>query len=386
MAKRDYYEVLGISKDAGEDEIRKAYRRMARRYHPDVNRDDPQAAERFKEVQEAYEVLGDDQKRAAYDRFGHAGVGAGAEAGGFPGAGGGFGDFSDFGDMGTIFEQFFGGMGGGFRTQSGPTVRAVPGADIEARLTLSFEEAAFGADKELRVRRLEPCPTCSGSGSAPGTSPARCSNCGGSGQVRAARQTPFGQFVTVNTCGRCRGTGEVIEDPCVECMGRGQVRRERTVKVKVPAGVDSGDRIRLRGEGDVGQRGGPPGDLLLTVNVKAHPRMRRDGTNVLSEVSIGMAQAALGTTVEIETLDGPVEHTIAPGTQPGTEIRLRGKGIPRLRSSGRGDHIVTVKVAIPSDLSEEERNLLAQLAELRGELTGDGQKGFFQRVKDAFNR
>lgn len=377
MAKRDYYEVLGIGRDADEAEIRKAYRRLARKHHPDANPDDDQAAERFKEVREAYDVLSDAEKRAAYDRFGHAAQ----EAGGFGGAEG----FGPFDGMGTIFEEMFRGFGvdpGG----GGGGARPTRGGDLEQTVNLTFREAAFGVEKEITVNRAEPCTTCSGSGAAPGTQPSRCSECGGSGQVRVTRNTLMGTMVTVTTCGRCGGTGEVITTPCAECMGRRRVRRQRTIQVSIPAGVDTGVRIRVAGQGHVGDRGGPPGDLFLRLRVQPHKTLQRDGQNVISVHRVGMAQAALGTTIEVETLDGPQKVDLAPGTQPGAEIRLRGRGIPSLRGALRGDHLVRVQVTVPKDLKDEEKELLVKLAQLRGEEVGSGDRSFLRRVRDAFQR
>lgn len=389
MAKRDYYEVLGVSRDASEAEIKKAFRRLARQYHPDANRDDPQAAERFKEVKEAYDVLSDPQKRAAYDRFGHAGVNDQAGSGGFGGAGGfggfggfGGGGFNPFSDFDDLFDVFFGRDGRGGR--GGP--RPQRGADIVGTVTVDFKEAAFGVEREITLRRNEPCGRCSGSGAEPGTQRQTCPQCQGTGQVRQARHTPFGQFVSVTTCGRCRGEGTIITTPCVECGGRGRVRRERSIKVNIPAGVDDGMRIRLAGQGHVGEHGGSPGDLYIEVQVKPDPRFVREGEHVISTLPLGIAQAALGTRVTVETLDGEEALTIPPGTQHGAEFRIRGKGIPRLQGRGRGDHIVRVELVVPKQLSAEEQAALLRFAQLRGEKIAVDDRGLFRRVRDAFQR
>ncbi|REJ32296.1 MAG: molecular chaperone DnaJ [Bacillota bacterium] len=390
MAKRDYYEVLGVDRSATPEEIRKAYRRLARRYHPDANPGDAQAAERFKEVKEAYDVLSDPEKRAAYDRFGHAGVdptaapGGGAGGGPFAGGpfrGGPFGGFDPFQGFEDIFDAFFGGgRAGGF------AARPRRGDDIVAEMEIDFREAAFGVEREIEVSRTEPCDRCGGSGAEPGTGPVTCPQCRGQGQVQTARSTPFGQFVSVSTCPRCRGAGRVIETPCSRCQGRRMIRRRRRITVTVPAGVDDGARIRLSGQGHLGDHGGPPGDLYIDVRVRPHPVFTREGSDVISQVTIGIAQAALGTSLEIETLDGRETVRIPAGTQSGDEIPLRGKGIPHLRGRGRGDHRVRVRVEVPRNLSDQERALLLEWARLRGETVDPEDRSWFQRVRDAFNR
>lgn len=388
MAKRDYYEVLGVPRGAGEDEVKRAYRRLARKYHPDVNKE-PGAEEKFKEIGEAYEVLSDAGKRAGYDQFGHAGAGfdpggPGGPGGAGPGGFGDFGGFADFG-FGDIFEQFFGHGGG---EPGGRASRR--GSDLRVHLRVPFAEAAFGGEREIQISKDETCGTCNGNGAAPGTQPQACPECGGAGRVRTARATPFGQFVTERTCGRCGGGGRVIEKVCPQCKGKGTVSRLKRITVRVPRGVDSGMRLRLTGEGAAGHRGGPPGDLYVDITVESHPVFSRDGFDVLSEVEIGIAQAALGTNVEVPILTEPGKPSenevlsLSAGTQSGTVFRLRGKGVPHLRGAGRGDHRVTVRVVSPKKLTDEERALLARFAELRGEAVGGEQgKGFFERMRDA---
>jgi molecular chaperone DnaJ len=371
--KRDYYEVLGVSRGASADDLKKAYRQLARRYHPDANPGDASAAEKFKEISEAYAILSDPQKRAQYDQFGHAGVGAAA---GPDAAGAGPFGFGDLGGLGfeDIFEQFFGGGLGtrGARRRGGP----VKGGDLRADMELSFEEAALGCDKEIDVGREEACAACGGSGAEPGSRPRPCPTCGGSGQVRMGRHTPFGQFVTVQTCPDCGGRGQVIDRPCPTCRGSGRVRRRRTLRVHVPAGVDDGARLRLAGEGESGHAGGPPGDVYVLVHVRPHPRFRREGEDVVSDLKLSVTQAALGCTLEVDTLDGKVEVAVPEGTQPGTVLRLRGHGIPHLQGRGRGDHRLVVGVEIPRGLRPEERELLRRLAELRGEAPGEARRPF----------
>lgn len=380
-AGRDYYEVLGVSRDASQEEIKKAYRRLARKHHPDANPDDPDAETRFKEINEAYQTLSSPEKRRAYDQFGQTAGGTGT--GGFEGFNASdFGGFSDFEDLNDIFEAFFG--GGGTRTRGR---RAARGRDLEVVLELDFEQAAFGCTEEVVISRSERCPTCEGSGARPGSQPKTCPGCNGTGRVSSTRSTPLGQFVASRTCPECHGRGEVIEDYCPECMGRGTVRRKRTVEVNVPAGVESGMRLRLAGEGESGSNGAPRGDLYVRVRVRRHPVFSREGNDVHSAVKISMVEACLGSAREIDTLDGEESITVKPGTQHGDTIKLRDKGIPYVRGYGRGDHIVTFGVVIPRKLSEEERDLLEQFAALRGEeISVPGDEGFINRVKRAFNR
>jgi molecular chaperone DnaJ len=369
-SKRDYYEVLGVHRSCTEDDLKSAYRRLAKQYHPDVNKS-PDAEERFKEINEAYEVLCDPDKRAAYDRYGHAGLD------GSMGGMGGMGGFTGFG-VEDIFESFFGGM----RTsQRGPQ----RGADLRYDLVISFEEAVFGCEKEIEISRWEVCPTCSGTGSAPGTSPSRCPLCHGSGEVRRVQQTIFGRFVNVMPCDRCGGKGTVITKPCPTCSGEGRVRASRRLQVKIPAGVDDGTQMRLAGEGEMGAMGGPAGNLYVVLQVRRHRFFRRDHSDILLDVNINVAQAALGDEVEVPTVDGPAKIAIPAGTQHGDTIVLKGKGVPQLQSSRRGDQIVHVNVVTPTRLTDEQRRLFQELAKSLGrEVSPQEEKGFFEKVKDAF--
>jgi molecular chaperone DnaJ len=376
MDKRDYYEVLGVSRNATSDEIKKAYRKLARKYHPDANPDDKDAEAKFKEISEAYVVLSDPEKRAGYDRFGHAG----ADGQGF----GGFEGFGDFGGLGDIFEMFFGG-GGRTRRRTGPE----RGQDIRTDMEISLEEAAFGLEREVKVPRVETCGTCGGSGAAAGSKPKTCLACAGTGQVQFTQSTPFGRIVQSRTCDRCRGTGQVIEKPCPTCRGAGSVRKTRSIKVKVPPGVDNGSRLRLAGEGEAGTRGGPPGDLYVYIHVKQHKLFRREGDDLICEIPLSFVQAALGDEIDVPTLEGKEKLKIPEGTQPGTVFRIRGKGVPHLSGFGRGDQHVRIKVMIPGKLSEKQKELLREFARLdNGEsVQGKGQAGdksFFEKMKDAF--
>lgn len=373
MSKRDYYEVLGVSRDASQEEIKKAYRKLARKYHPDVNPGNKEAEEKFKEVKEAYDVLGDPDKRASYDQFGHAGT----EAGGF----GGFGHGTDFGGFDDIFDMFFGGGFGGGKRPRGPQ----RGADLRLDLTITFEEAAFGAEKKIEVPRMEACPTCHGSGAEPGTHPATCKVCHGTGQIRVTQNTPFGRFQSIKTCHHCHGEGQVITSPCHECHGEGKVRRNKKINIDIPAGVETGSRLRVSGEGEAGSRGGPPGDLYVYINVKPHEILERNGYDVMSRVSINIVQAALGDEMLIPTLDGKVKIKIPEGTQSGMSLRLKGKGIPRLRGYGRGDHIVKIEVVTPTNLNEKQKEILREFGKTIGKHNHEvKEKGFFEKMKDAF--
>ena len=373
--KRDYYEVLGVSKGASEDEIKKAYKKLARKYHPDMNPGDKEAEEKFKEVNEANEVLSDPDKKARYDQFGFAGVDPsyGGGAGGY-GAGG-----FDFGDLGDIFGSFFGGGfgGGGQRRRNGPQ----RGESIRMSVSVDFLEAAFVCEKEITVDRSEECPTCKGNGCAPGTTPEVCPECHGSGTVTQAQRTPFGVMQTQAACGKCRGTGKIIHQPCPECHGNGRARKRKTVKVNIPAGIDNGQTISLRGQGHAGKNGGPSGDLLITVMVKPHDIFRREGTAVFCEAPITFTQAVLGAEMEIPTIDGKVKYSIPEGTQTGTVFRLRGKGIPVLNGHGRGDQYVTVTIETPRGLNKEQKDALKKFSETLGEGNYEKQRSFFKKFK-----
>lgn len=369
MAKRDYYEVLSVDRGAGAAEIKAAYRKLAIKFHPDRNPGDAAAEDRFKEASEAYEVLSDGEKRSRYDRFGHQAV-AGAGSGGF--------DPTIFADFSDILGDLFGFGGGGRRGGSNGMTR---GADLRYDLTLTFEEAAFGTETTLRIPRLESCPKCSGSGSANGAPPAVCQACGGRGQVRFTQ----GFFTVARTCPQCQGEGRVISDPCTECRGEGRVEEERSITVKIPAGVDTGARLRLSGEGEHGRRGGPAGDLYVVLQVRPHKHFRRDGSTVLSRATISYPQAVLGSAIEVDTLHGKSTLDIPAGTQHGRDFRLRGQGIARLDGAGKGDHVVSVEVEVPQprDLSPEELQLLRRLAELGGHPVKE-EKGVIERVKNLF--
>jgi molecular chaperone DnaJ len=368
---RDYYEILGVPRNADKEDIKRAYRRLARKYHPDVNKEDG-AEERFKEINRAYEVLSEPELRSRYDRFGEEGLRAAAQAGG------GFQDFGDLGGFADIFESFFSGFSGTTsqsRRRSGPT----RGDDLRLDLKLDFREAIFGGEKEIRISHLETCATCAGTGAKPGTRPRTCSTCGGSGQVRRATRTPFGSFTQVSICPTCNGSGQMIEDKCDVCGGSGQKQEAKKLKINIPAGVDNGTRLRVSGEGDAGQRGGLSGDLYVYLFVNEDAEFQRDGINILSDLKISYLQAILGCRLEINTVDGPVELVIPPGTQPGTELTLEGRGVPRLGNPvSRGDHIITAQVEIPNKISSEERELLEKLAKLRGDRIGKsgGIEGF----------
>jgi molecular chaperone DnaJ len=372
MDKQDYYEILGVPRDATKDQLKRSFRKLAQQYHPDVNKSED-AETRFKEINEAYQVLSDDEKRAVYDRFGHAGL---------QGAGGaGYGDMGGFSDLGSIFEELFGGFGG----RSAQSNRRQPrrGADLRADIRLTFEEAIFGAERDLDIPRMEACERCHGSGAEPPTAPVVCSACNGTGEVKRRQQSPlFGTIVTATPCPTCNGTGEVIPSPCQKCRGRKYVRVTRKINVKIPAGVDEGTRIRLAGEGEAGQLGGPPGNLYAVVSVEPHRFFVRNGSDILLELPINVAQAALGATVSIPTLDGGAESLEVPaGTQTGAQFRKRGLGAPHLQRNGRGDMLITTRVDVPTKLTTEQKELFRQLARTFGDgSTREESKGFFDRL------
>jgi molecular chaperone DnaJ len=363
---RDYYELLGIQRNAAKDDIKQAYRRLARKYHPDVNKE-AGAEETFKEISRAYEVLSEPETRANYDRFGEAGVSGGG--------GPGFQDFSDMGGFADIFESFFGGFGGAAPGGQPQQRRRGPsrGDDLRLDLKLDFREAIFGGDKEIRINHLETCTTCTGSGAKAGTRPRTCTTCSGSGQVRRATRTPFGSFTQVTPCPTCDGIGQMIEDKCDDCGGSGNKQVKKKLKITIPPGVDSGTRLRVSGEGDSGQRGGPSGDLYVYLFVSEDAEFRRDGIDILSEIQVSYLQAILGCNVQVPTVDGPSELHIPPGTQPNTVLTLENRGVPRLGNPvARGDHRINIAIEIPTKVLPEERELLEKLAKIRGERTGKG--------------
>ena len=369
--KRDYYEVLGVARSASDDEIKKAYRKLAKENHPDLHPGDKVCEARFKEVNEAYEVLSNPEKKARYDQYGHAGVDPNFGAGGF---GGGTGDF-DFGDLGDLFGSFF---GGGRRSNPNAPQR---GESIRMSLAISFEEAAFGCTKAVTVDRYEECPTCRGNGCAPGTTPEICPDCHGTGTVQARRQTPMGVFATSSPCARCGGKGKIIHQPCKDCRGSGVVRSRKTIEASVPAGIDNGQTISVRGQGHAGVNGGPAGDLLITITVRPHELFRREGTSVLCEAPITFSQAVLGAELEIPTIDGKVKYNLPEGTQSGTTFRLKGKGIPSLNGRGRGDQYVTVYIETPRNLTKEQKDAMKAFADTLGEGNYEEHKKFFRKFK-----
>lgn len=376
--KRDYYEVLGVQKGASEDEIKKAYRKEAKKYHPDLNPDNAEAEKKFKEVNEAYEVLSDSQKRGRYDQFGHAGVdpnfGAGG-SGGFGGFGGGF----DFGDLGDIFEGFFGGS----------TRRANPnaprrGGDLHTSCTISFFEACKGVKKEVEVGKMEECSDCHGSGAKAGTQPQTCPECNGQGQVRVTQRTPLGAISTTRTCSNCNGKGKIVKDPCSKCSGNGRVRTTKKVEVPIPAGIDDGQVVVVRGQGDSGINGGSAGDLNITINVRPDPLFRREGYDIWCEIPLTYMQAVFGDELIVPTIDGKVKYTIPEGTQPGTVFRLRGKGVTKLQGRGTGDQYVEVTVEVPKGLSKSQKEALKAFEDTLNEKQYEKRKGFFDKIKDMF--
>ena len=377
--KRDYYEVLGVQKGASTDEIKKAYRKQAMKYHPDRNPGNTEAEEKFKECAEAYEVLSDDDKRARYDQFGFAGVDPNYGAGQGGGYGSGFGGFGDFGDLGDIFGSFFG--GGTSRASANAPRR---GENVGARLEVTFEEAAFGCDKEVSAARIENCSACGGSGSADGKVET-CSMCRGAGQVRTQQNFMGMTMQSSTTCPQCSGRGKIVKNPCATCKGKGKVRRTQRIKVKIPAGVDHGQSLRVRGEGCVGSNGGPSGDLLVEIYIKRHPIFSREDYTVLCEVPITFAQAALGAEIQVPTLDGKVSFDLPEGTQTGTTFTLAGKGIPMVGRNRRGDQLFTVVVETPTKLTREQKELLRQLDDTLEIKSNPKGKKFFDMLKDLFD-
>lgn len=374
--KRDFYEVLGVSKGASDDEIKKAYRKLAKKYHPDVNSGDKKAEAAFKEVGEAYEVLSDAQKRARYDQFGHAGVDPsyGAGPGGF---GGGFEDI----DLGDLFGSFFGGFGGSTRTRNpnGP----IRGRDIALTLSLAFEEAALGCDKDIAIPHLETCESCAGSGAKKGTSPDVCATCGGTGSIRATERTMLGTMQVQKTCPHCGGKGKTIKDPCTDCSGSGRVKKQRKLTVTVPAGINHGQTFTLRGQGDSGLNGGPAGDANITVSVRPDPVFERDGYDIWCEIPITFMQAALGDEITVPTLEGKVKYTVPEGTQPQTVFRLKGRGVPFINGRGKGDQFVRVTVEVPKSLNNKQKQALRDLEGTLSDRNYEKRKSFFDRIKES---
>ncbi len=378
MAKKDYYEILGLQKGASDDEIKKAFRKMALKYHPDRNQGSKESEEKFKEINEAYQVLSDPEKKAQYDQYGTTDFNGGGFEGGFD-----FSDFGGFGGFGDIFDSFFGGgFSGSGRRRNGPE----RGADLEYSLNLTFEEAVFGVEKEISITRSESCEKCGGTGAKAGSHPQTCDKCGGTGQVRTQRNTPLGSFVSMSTCDKCAGKGTIITDPCPECKGKGSVRKQRKIKINVPAGVDTGNIIPIRGQGEHGKNGGPTGDLYINIRVAPHANFKRKGFDIYIDTHISFAKAALGTEIKVPTVDGDVKYDVPAGTQPGTIFRLKGKGVPKVNGHGRGDQYVNVIVDIPKNLNQKQKEALVMFMEASGEIpAGEGnKKSFVDKIKDSF--
>jgi len=380
--KRDYYEVLGVDKSADEQTLKKAYRKLAMKYHPDRNPGDKEAEEKFKEINEAYEVLSDSTKRQTYDQFGHAGMNGQGGFGGQGFGGQGFGGFEDiFGDMfGDIFGGGFG--GGGRPRRRGPE----RGADMRQSIQITFEEAAFGKKTSIKVNRSEECSECHGSGARAGTSKKTCPTCNGAGEVRTVQRTPFGNIASSRTCSTCEGEGEVVESPCTKCGGKGSTRKVKTIEVDIPAGIDDGQMIKLAGQGELGSKGGPRGDLYIAVSVKNHSLFTREGYDIYFDMPITFAQAALGDEIEVPTLDGKVKYSIPEGTQTGTVFRLREKGIPKLRGNNRGDQYVKVVVDTPKKLNDKQKELLREFAKECGEEVHEKKTTFGQKIENMFKK
>lgn len=381
--KRDYYEVLGIQKGASEDEIKKAYKKKAREYHPDLHPDDPTCEDKMKEVNEAYEVLSDPEKKSNYDQFGHAGVDPNyAGAGGM----GGFSGMGGFGDMGDILESIFGGLGG-FSSGSSRSNANAPrrGSDIQESVLINFMDACTGKKQDIRLFRMSSCDACHGSGASAGTSPEICPDCQGRGMIKVAQRTPFGNISSTRPCPRCSGKGKVIKNPCSSCKGIGRVRVQKTISVDIPAGIDNGQTIRLNGQGDCGINGGPSGDLLLNISIKKHPIFNRDGYDINCDIPVTYAEAVLGSEITVPTIDGDVGFTIAEGTQNGNVFRLKGKGIKKLNRSDRGDQYVKIYVEIPKNLSKKQKDLLKSFEDSLTEKNYAKRQSFFDKIKAKFD-
>jgi molecular chaperone DnaJ len=381
LEKRDYYEVLGVARGATEEEVKKAFRKLAMKYHPDKNPDNKESEAKFKEINEAYEVLSDTEKRNLYDQFGHAGVNQ--NAGGFGGGAGGFGDFGGFED---ILSEMFGGGFGGFRS-SGRRSGPVKGADLRVDLTITFEEAAFGVEKNIEFYRTEDCQSCGGTGAESGSKVSTCAQCGGAGEVKFAQRSLFGETISVRQCTTCGGTGKTIDKPCHTCKGKGKVKKKRAIDIKIPAGVTGGNQLTLREEGDLGTKGGPRGDVYVVLRVLNHAVFKRDGNDIFCDVEITYTQAVLGDEIIVPTLDGKVSYKIPDGTPSGKTFRLKGKGVPVLNGYGRGDQYVRVIVKIPTKLNDKQKEALKAYAHTMGETleSSKGDKKFFEKVKEAFN-
>lgn len=373
--KTDYYELLGLQKGASEDEIKKAYRKMAKKYHPDANQNSKEAEEKFKEVSQAYEILSDPQKKATYDQFGHSA---------FENGGAGGGGYQQYGDMDDIFESFFGGgfgdiFGGGRGRRNGPR----RGPDIQTHINITFEESYFGVKKNITLPMMESCDTCNGTGAKAGTHPENCRNCNGTGQERVEQQTVFGTMASVRTCSVCRGDGKIVRDPCNTCHGKGKVKRSKTFEVNIPRGIDNGQSIRLAEKGEPGERGGKNGDLLLNISVQKHDHFVRKGNNIYLDIPISFVQASLGAELVIPTMEGTEKYTVKGGTQPGTVATIKGKGFPSVKNNRVfGDLIFTVKVIVPTNLSEKQKELLRQFAQDSGDEIKESKKGIFSKLKD----
>ncbi|HXK78233.1 MAG TPA: molecular chaperone DnaJ [Oscillospiraceae bacterium] len=381
--KRDYYEVLGLEKGASEDEIKKAYRTLAKKYHPDLNPGDPTAEAKFKEVGEAYDVLSDPQKRARYDQFGQAGVDPSYGAG-QPGSGG-FGGFGGFGDFGDIFSDIFGqGFGFGGSTRARNPNGPIRGGDVNVRIQINFMDAAKGCRREIPIQRLEHCPECGGTGAKAGTQPETCPECGGRGQVTVQQRSPFGVIQTTKTCPRCNGRGKIVNDPCPSCNGMGRIRHNRRVAVDIPAGIDDGQTFVVRGQGDEGVNSGPAGDLNVTVSVQKDAIFQRDSFDVWCDIPVSFMQAVLGDEITVPTIDGKVKYDIPEGTQSGATFRLRNKGIPYVNGRGRGDQYVRVVVEVPQNLSGKQKDLLREFEKSMTDRNYTKRKSFFDKVKDSF--
>lgn len=384
MAKRDYYEVLGLERSADEKAIKSAFRKQAMKYHPDKNPGDKEAEAKFKEVNEAYEILSNPEKKARYDQFGHAGVDPSAAG---PAGGPGFEGFDPFSGFGDIFSEFFGGAaaGGGFGGGGGSYRRVRPGDDVDVEVKLSFMEAVKGTSKEFTFYRLDNCPTCDGTGAKPGTTSSTCSTCQGSGQVRYSQRTLFGEAVSVAECSTCHGTGQVPNEPCETCKGKGKVRRKKTLKVNVPAGVDTGNVLTVQGEGDIGEPGAPKGDVRVHFRVEPHKTFRREGPHIHQDVHVTFPQATLGDEVELDTLDGKIKFKIAPGTQSGTVRKITGGGITNLHGYGKGDHFIRIIVDTPTKFTDKQRDLLIELSKTMGDADAKDNRTFFDKVKDVIS-